>query len=762
MASLPSVAVTRTPKSESEFRKYSASFLPSEKSPSVSYQRSTQLDGVSEARCLDFREALSFIREGTKVESAFYVPILQECIDKKLVSDAQKIHAHIVKTGAHKDAFLMTFLVNVYAKCGTMETARKVFDELPRRNVVSWTTLMTGYVHDSKPELAVQVFREMLEAGAYPTNYTLGAALSACSDLHSKELGKQIHGYSIKYRIEFDASIGNSLCSLYSKCGSLECAVKAFRRIRDKNVISWTTVISAWGDNGEAATGLQFFVEMLSDCVEPNEFTLTSALSLCCVMQSLDIGTQIHSLTIKLGFESNLPIKNSIMYLYLKCGWIHEAKKLFDEMETISLVTWNAMIAGHARMMDFAKDDLAAHQCGSEALSIFLKLNWSGMKPDLFTFSSVLSVCSSLVALEQGEQVHAQTIKTGFLSDVVVGTALVNMYNKCGSIERASKAFVEMSIRTLISWTSMITGYAQNGQPQQALLLFEDMRLAGVRPNKITFVGVLSACSHAGMVDEALDYFQMMKNEYKITPVMDHYACLIDMFVRLGRLDEAFNFIKEMDLEPNEFIWSILIAGCRSQGKLELGFYAAEQLLNLKPKDTETYNLLLNMYLSAGKWKEVSRVRKMMKEEKLGRLKDWSWISIKDKIYSFKRNARSHAQSGEMYELLGNLHEKAKSFGYEWEESLEVTDEEEDADEEKALTSIVYHSEKLAIAFGLLNTSNAVPIRVTKSISMCRDCHNFIRIISLLSAREIIIRDSKRLHKFINGHCSCGDFGTLI
>ncbi|RVW58123.1 putative pentatricopeptide repeat-containing protein [Vitis vinifera] len=604
MASLPSVAVTRTPKSESEFRKYSASFLPA-KSPSVSYQRSTQLDGVSEARCLDFREALSFIREGTKVESAFYVPILQECIDKKLVSDAQKIHAHIVKTGAHKDAFLMTFLVNVYAKCGTMETARKVFDELPRRNVVSWTTLMTGYVHDSKPELAVQVFREMLEAGAYPTNYTLGTALSASSDLHSKELGKQIHGYSIKYRIEFDASIGNSLCSLYSKCGSLECAVKAFRRIRDKNVISWTTVISAWGDNGEAATGLQFFVEMLSECVEPNEFTLTSALSLCCVMQSLDIGTQIHSLTIKLG-----------------------------------LVTWNAMIAGHARMMDFAKDDLAAHQCGSEALSIFLKLN----------------------GLNKESKFMLKPSKPGFVN-VVVGTALVNMYNKCGSIERASKAFVEMSIRTLISWTSMITGYAQNGQPQQALLLFEDMRLAGVRPNKITFAG-------------------------------------------------------------------------RSQGKLELGFYAAEQLLNLKPKDTETYNLLLNM-IGAGL---ASRTRF---------------------IHSNAMPGHMH-RVGEMYELLGNLHEKAKSFGYEWEESFRGDDEEEDADEEKALTSIVYHSEKLAIAFGLLNTSNAVPIRVTKSISMCRDCHNFIRIISLLSAREIIIRDSKRLHKFINGHCSCGDFGTLI
>ncbi|XP_015892956.3 putative pentatricopeptide repeat-containing protein At5g52630 isoform X2 [Ziziphus jujuba] len=755
-SSLPSVAVNGTLKLDSDFRKQPSSFLPTDKRSYVA----THLDGTSEPKSLDFREALSMMKENSTVESTYYVSLLQECIDKNSAAEAQMVHAHIIKTGSHGDLFVSTFLVNVYVKCGTMENARKVFDNLPSRNVVAWTTLMTGYVHNLKPELAIQVFLEMLKAGTYPTNYTLGIALNACTSLHSIKVGEQIHAYIIKYRIDFDTSIGNSLCTLYAKCRDLESSVKAFMKIREKNVISWTGIISACGDNGEAARGLQFFSEMLSEDVEPNEFTLTSVLSLCCVMLTLGVGTQVHSLSIKLGYESILPIKNSIMYLYLKCGQVKEAQTLFEGMETVSLITWNAMIAGYAQMMDLEGNDLSAYQSGNEALNIFSKLNRSDMKPDLFTFSSILTVCSSLVALEQGEQIHAQTIKTGFLSDVVVGTALINMYNKCGSIEKASKAFLEMSTRTLISWTSMITGLAQHGKTQQALQLFEDMRFAGVRPNQITFVGVLSACSHAGMVDEALSYFEMMQKEYKIKPVMDHFACLIDMFVRLGRLDEAFNFIEKMDIEPSEFIWSILIAGCRSHGNLELGFYAAEQLLKLKPKDIETYVLLLNMYLSAGRWKDVSRVKKLMKEEKLGKLKDWSWISIKGKVYSFKPNDKSHPQNVDIYKSLENLIDEAKSLGYESLETLMVTDEDEE--KTSSSSSAHYHSEKLAVAFGLLNTPSAAPIRVMKNVIMCRDCHNFVKIISLLTDREITIRDSKRLHKIVNGRCSCGDFGGLL
>lgn len=767
MASLPSsVAITETPKREPDIRKSPASSLPGEKNPSISFQKShrfTHLDGSLDKRYLDFREALSAIEEGRTVETSFYAPLLQQCLDTGSISDAQIVHGHIVKTGTHEDVFVMAFLVNVYAKCKNIESARKVFDNMPRRNVISWTTLMVGYVQNSEPENAIRVFREMLGAGSYPSNYSLAIALNACTCLNSVKLGDQFHAFIIKYHVDSDTSIGNALCSLYSKCGRLDYALRAFKRIKEQNVISWTAAISACGDNGKATMGLNIFSEMLSENIQPNEFTLACVLGLCCEILSIEQGTQIHSLCTKLGYDSNLRIRNSLTYLYLKCGWIDEARRLFNRMERVSLVTWNAMIAGHSQMMELAKDDFSTYRSGTEALNLFLKLNRSGMKPDLFTFSSVLSVCSRLVASEQGEQIHAQAIKTGFLSDVVVGTSLINMYNKCGSIERAGKAFLEMSTRTMISWTSMITGYSQHGRSQQALDLFEDMILAGVRPNEITFVGILSACSHAGLVNEALRYFEIMQKEYKIKPVMDHYGCLIDMFVRLGRLEEAFKFIKKMGFEPSEFIWSNLIAGCRSHGNLELAFYAAEQLLNLRPKDTETYVLLLNMYISAGRYKDVSRVRKIMKEEKVGKLKDLSRIFIKDKVYSFKPNDKGRPESSIVYQSLEDLIAEAKNLGYKSLENMEFSEEEE---EEKASsvprTQAFYHSEKLAIVFGLENLPNSSPVRIVKSTIMCRDCHNFIKYVSKLTGREIVIRDSKRLHKFVDGQCSCGDFGGFV
>ncbi|KAL9172152.1 hypothetical protein ABFS82_03G026200 [Erythranthe guttata] len=759
MASLPPVAFSNTVKMDQEFKKFSAPSLPFEKKNHGTKVLDKDLGSFSS----EFREALSLIREGNrKLESSSYVPLLRECMENSSVRGVASIHSHIFKTGFCEELFLMTFLVNVYAKCGEMASARKVFDNLPKRNVVTWTSLMTGYIHNSQPEFAIDIFKEMVEVGGYPTNYTLGIILNACSSLFDIEFGKQIHAYIIKYDIEYDASIGNALCSFYSKCRCLDMAIRAFQRIEEKNVISWTAVISACGDNGNSAMGLDMFVQMLAEGVEPNEVTLTSVSSLCCTMQALDAGSQVHSLSIKLGYESDLPVANSIMYLYLKSGCISGAKKLFDGMNTVSLITWNAMIAGHAEMTSHADDSLSAYICGTEALKIFHRMQKSGLKPDLYTFSSVLSICSSLVALEQGEQVHAQTIKTGFLSDMVVGTALLNMYNKCGSINRATKTFLEMSTRTLISWTSMITAFAQNGHSQQALEIFEDMRFVGIRPNKITFVAVLSACSQAGMVDQGLAYYEMMKNEYKIIPVMDHNACMIDMFVRLGRVEEAFDFIKKMDLAPNEFIWSILIAGCKSQGKLELAFYAAEQLLELKPKDPEIYFLLLNMYLSAERWKDVSRVRKMMKDEKVNKVVDWSWISIRNKVYAFKADTKKH-HNDEIAKLLVDLLDRAKAIGYKVETNLEMTVHDENEEAIIALEPAhAHHSEKLAVAFGLLNTSNEAQIRVNKSISMCSDCHNFIKFVSILTSRTIIIRDSKKLHKFDTGQCSCKDFGNLV
>ncbi|KAG6434691.1 hypothetical protein SASPL_106331 [Salvia splendens] len=752
MASLPPVVVANTLKLDSEFRKLSAPPLPLEKRSYTPKEPNSMSS--------DLKESVSSVGEGNrKLESSHYFPILQECMLQNSVSGVESVHCQIIKSGFGEELFLMTFLVNVYAKCWEMGSARKVFDNLPKRNAVAWTSLISGYIYNSRPELAVGIFNEMLEAGVCPTNYTLGVVLNACTSLCDFNLAKQIHGYIVKHDLACDSSIGNALCSLYSRCRNLALAISVFENIEEKDVISWTAVVSACGDNGNSAKGLAMFVKMLVGGVEPNEITLTSVLSLCCTMQALDAGSQVHSLIIKLGYGSDLRLTNSIMYLYLKSGCISEAKKLFFGMSSISLVTWNAMIAGYAEMISLAEDALSAYLCGIEALQIFQQMNRLGLRPDLYTFSSLFSVCSSLVALEQGEQFHAPTIKTGFLSDVIVATALVNMYNKCGSINQASKAFLEMSTRTLISWTSMITAFAQHGLSEQALHVFEDMRRVGVRPNKITFVGVLSACSQAGMVDQAFAYYEMMKNEYRINPVMDHYACLIDMFVRLDRIDEAFDFIKKENLIPNEFIWSILIAGCRSKGKLELAFHAAEQLLELEPKDSETYLLLLNMYVSAGRWKDVSRVRKMMRDAKVDKIVDWSWISIQNKVHSFKFSSKKHHQD-ELTELLDDLIERAKPLGYKAETALEIDGEEKE--EATTTSATAHHSEKMAVAFGLINTSGKVEIRVTKSTGMCRDCHSFIKIVSLLTSRTVIIRDSKRLHKFHKGECSCKDFGGLV
>ncbi|KAG0529644.1 hypothetical protein BDA96_05G115800 [Sorghum bicolor] len=722
-----------------------------------------QNGGTVEAplRPLDFGEAMDMLREGKKVQSAMYVPLLHGCVETGTLGGARALHGHMVKTGTSADMFVATSLVNAYMRCGACQDARSLFDQMPEKNVVTWTALITGYTLNSQLVEALEVFVEMLEAGRYPSHYTLGAMLNACSASNNADLGNQVHGYTIKYDALSITSIGNSLCRLYAKSGSLESAMRAFRMVPDKNVITWTTMISACAeDKNYTELGLTLFVDMLMDGVIPNEFTLTSVMSLCGTRLDLNLGKQVQAFSFKIGCQTNVPVNNSTMYLYLRKGETEEAMRLFEGMDDVSIITWNAMISGYAQIMETAKDDLHARSRGFEALKIFRNLKRSAMKPDLFTFSSILSVCSVMMALEQGEQIHAQTIKTGFLSDVVVNSALVNMYNKCGCIEDTTKAFVEMSTRTLVTWTSMISGYSQHGRPQEAIQLFEDMRFAGVKPNEITFVSVLSACSYAGLVDKAEHYFNMMKEEYKIEPVVDHYGCMIDMFVRLGQLDDAFSFIKRTGFEPNEAIWSSLVAGCRSHGNMDLAFYAADRLLELQPKGVETYVLLLNMYISNERWHDVARVRKLMKQEDLGILRDRSWITIKDKVYFFRANDKTHELSDELYQLLENLLEKAKTIGFEPYQNAELSDSEDD--EKPPAGSVKHHSERLAVALGLIQTPPGATVRVTKNITMCRDCHSSIKFFSLLVNREIVVRDSKRLHKFKDGRCSCGDFGALL
>lgn len=735
---------------------------------------------------MDFNDAMFVLKQGNpgsiNYNSTLYVPLLQECVGKRSLRSTRIVHSHVIKTGIYGDIYVCTFLVGVYAKCGSVDSAQMVFDQLRRRNTSAWTALITGYAQNNQYQKSIRMFIEMLESGRYPTNHTLGALLSICNSLHDLRLGNQIHGYAVKYMVASDVSVGNSLSCLYSNCRLLDAAVKTFNDIIGKNVISWTTIISACCQNGYAKLGLKLFREMLlEDELRPNEFTLISAVSMCCDSQNLNLGFQIHSMCIKYGCHSSTLVANSIMYLYLKSGLVDEGRKCIQNVENTTLVTWNAMISGYAKMMDLTIEDgvIYAHSRGIEALQIFQKLHRSDtkiLKPDEFTYATILRVCSGLVAFDQGEQVHAQIVKNGCMPDIVVGSALVNMYSKCGSIENASKAFLEMPTRTLISWSCMIASYSQHGRSKEAILLFEDMRLAGVTPNPISFISVLSACSHSGMVDEAKYYFRMMTDMYGIKPLIDHCACMVDMFVRLKRLDEAIEFIHSMEgdhrVKPNEVIWSILIAGSRSLGKMDIAFYGADQLLKLGKlsASSESYALLLTMYVTAERWQDVSKLRKLIKKDKIPSskttkiwTKDLSWINIKENVHSFTADDRSHPQFKEIYRLMESLIDRAKDMGYvgglkplEWKEEVVVAEEDEEEEDIKFQT--LHHSEKLAVSFGLLNTAEGVPIRIVKNVSMCRDCHELLKFFSVLTQREIIIRNNKGIHRIKDGMCCCGGF----
>ncbi|KAH7518223.1 hypothetical protein FEM48_Zijuj09G0148700 [Ziziphus jujuba var. spinosa] len=514
-SSLPSVAVNGTLKLDSDFRKQPSSFLPTDKSSNVSYQRSyvaTHLDGTSEPKSLDFREALCMMKENSTVESTYYVSLLQECIDKNSAAEAQMVHAHIIKTGSHGDLFVSTFLVNVYVKCGTMENARKVFDNLPSRNVVAWTTLMTGYVHNLKPELAIQVFLEMLKAGTYPTNYTLGIALNACTSLHSIKVGEQIHAYIIKYRIDFDTSIGNSLCTLYAKCRDLESSVKAFMKIREKNVISWTGIISACGDNGEAARGLQFFTEMLSEDVEPNEFTLTSVLSLCCVMLTLGVGTQVK-----------------------------EAQTLFEGMETVSLITWNAMIAGYAQMMDLEGNDLSAYQMMSSLRCI--------------AKHPAISLIESSTTLNELKQIHTQLLVNSLLNDnhllgqFVASIALHNPNN----LYYSNHVLSQCPNPTLFTFNSMIRAYSKSSTPHKSFHFFKRILRSddNLSPDNYTFNFLVRTCAQLSARETGPSvHCAVVKHGFENDPHIQ--SGLIFMYAELGWLSSCHQVFDPLKPGPSK------------------------------------------------------------------------------------------------------------------------------------------------------------------------------------------------------------------
>eukprot|EP01018_Ginkgo_biloba_P002905 Gb_17321 [translate_table: standard] len=572
---------------------------------------------------------------------------------------------------------------------------------------------------------------------------TYCSLLQTFIDMKALGEGKRVHTHMIETGFEPDVYLDTKLVIMYAKCGCPQDARHVFDKMPTRNLVSWTAMIAGYAQHGCGAEALTLFHLMQGEGMKPNQFTFASVLKACATVSGLEQGKQVHTSIIKTGFESNVFVGCALIDMYAKAGSLICARQVFDEMPKLNAVSWNAMIAGYVK-----------HGYGNQAFHIFRQMHLVGLNSDQATFASVLDICARLAALEQGKQIHAHIIRCRFESNVLVGNALVDMYAKCGSIDYACQVFDKMHQRDVVSWTAMVAGYGRHGRGWEAIKVFEQMQCAGVKPNHITFVGVLAACSHAGLVDEGWYYFDSMSRDYCIRPTAEHYACMVDLLGRAGHLDKAHDLINKMPFEPDAAVWGALLGASRVHVNVEIGKIAAEQLFKLEPSEAGTYVVLSNIYAVSGRWEDVDQVRKMMNERRVKKEPGCSWIEINNKVHSFFVGDQTHPQTGQIYAKLESLTGQMKAAGYVPDTNYVLNNVEEEH-KEHILCS---HSERLAIAYGLISTPPGTPIRIVKNLRVCGDCHSATKVISKIVGREILLRDSNRFHLFKDGFCSCGDY----
>lgn len=481
---------------------------------------------------------------------------------------------------------------------------------------------------------------------------------------------------------------------------------------------------------------------MLDTGVRPDDHIFPSATKSCAILCRCDIGQSMHCLAVKTGFEFDVFVGSSLVDMYAKCGEIGHARKMFDEMPEKNVVSWSGMIYGYAQLGD-----------NEEALKLFRQALFEHLDVNDFTFSSVIRVCGNSTLLELGKQIHGLCFKTSFDSSSFVGSSLVSLYSKCGVIEEAYRVFGDIPVRNLGMWNAMLIACAQHAHTDRAFELFKEMEGAGMKPNFITFLCVLYACSHAGLVEKGRHYFQLMK-EYGIEPGDQHYASMVDLLGRAGKLQDAVSITEEMPIEPTESVWGALLTGCRIHGNTELAAFAADKVFELGPVSPGIHVLLSNAYAAAGRWEEAAKARKTLRDRGMKKETGLSWVEEGNRVHTFVSGDRSNAKTLEIYQKLEELGEEMERAGYVADTSFVLRE----VDGEEKSRTIRYHSERLAIAFGLITFPPERPIRVMKNLRVCGDCHTAIKFMSKCTGRVIIVRDNNRFHRFDDGKCTCGDY----
>ncbi|XP_027344168.1 pentatricopeptide repeat-containing protein At2g27610 [Abrus precatorius] len=657
------------------------------------------------------------------------------------VTIGMQIHALVVKHGFETVRPVCNSLVSMYSKSGMLRDARAIFYNMENKDSVSWNSMIAGHVINGQDLEAFETFNNMQLVGAKPTHMTFASVIKSCASLKELGLVRLLHCRALKSGFSTYRSVITALMVALSKCKEMDDAYSLFLLMHGgQSVVSWTAMISGYLQNGGTDQAVNLFSQMRREGVKPNHFTYSAILT----VQHAVFISEIHAEVIKTNYEKSSSVGTALLDAFVKIGNINDAVKVFELIEAKDIIAWSAMLAGYAQTGET-----------EEAAKIFLQLTKEGIRPNEFTFSSIINACAAPTAsVEQGKQFHANAVKMRLNNALCVSSALVTMYAKRGNIDSAYEVFKRQKERDLVSWNSMISGYAQHGQAKKALEVFEEMQKRNLEVDAVTFIGVISACTHAGLVDKGQNYFDVMINHRHINPTMEHYSCMIDLYSRAGMLGKAMDIINGMPFPPGATVWRTILAASRVHCNIELGKLAAEKIISLQPQDSAAYVLLSNMYAAAGNWQERVNVRKLMDMRKVKKEPGYSWIEVKNKTYSFLAGDSSHPLSDQIYLKLSELNIRLRDAGYQPDTNYVFHDIE---DEQKE-TILSRHSERLAIAFGLIATLPEIPIQIVKNLRVCGDCHNFIKLVSLVEQRYIVVRDSNRFHHFIGGLCSCGDY----
>ncbi|KAJ0240344.1 Pentatricopeptide repeat-containing protein [Hirschfeldia incana] len=582
-----------------------------------------------------------------------------------------------------------------------------------------------------------------------PSQQTYELLILCCGRRSSLSDALRVHRHILDNGSDQDPFLATKLIGMYSDLGSVDYARKVFDKTRKRTIYVWNALFRALSLAGHGEEVLGLYWKMNRIGVESDRFTYTYVLKACvaseCTGDHLAKGKEIHAHLTRRGYNSHVYIMTTLLDMYARFGCVDYASNVFDGMPVRNVVSWSAMIACYAK-----------NGKAFEALRTFGEMmkETKDSTPNSVTMVSVLQACASLAALEQGRLIHGYILRRGLDSILPVTSALVTMYGRCGRLEVGQRVFDRMRERDVVSWNSLISSYGVHGYGRKAIQIFEEMLANGASPTPVTFVSVLGACSHEGLVEEGKRLFESMWRDHGIKPQVEHYACMVDLLGRANRLEEAAKMVQDMRTEPGPKVWGSLLGSCRIHGNVELAERASRRLFALEPKNAGNYVLLADIYAEAQMWDKVKKVKKLLEYRGLQKLPGRCWMEVGRKMYSFVSVDEFNPLMEQIHALLAKLAEDMKEKGYLPQTKGVLYDLETEEKERIVLG----HSEKLALAFGLINTARGEPIRITKNLRLCEDCHLFTKFISKFMDKEILVRDVNRFHRFKNGVCSCGDY----